>query len=55
MDKADKRIVFHDGPVNPEHIIEQEIIMVRRCQPPQTEIRAVHHDLAKFSNLGKYS
>jgi hypothetical protein len=37
--------------VDPEDIIKKEAGMVGRRQPPQAEVRLVHHQLSEFPNF----
>ena len=39
-------------PLDPEHVVEEQVVMVRRRQPLEAELRAVDHHLAERAYLG---
>ena len=46
-----KLVVLPLGTLQPQHSIEEQIVMVRRCEPLQAQFRPVHNHLAQFTNL----
>ena len=47
----DERVVLLLGPLDPDHIVEQQLLSVGRRQPRVLEARPVHDHLAQRSNL----
>ena len=48
----DEAIVLELRPLDPQHVVEQQLVVVRRGQPLETEIRAMDHHLAQLAHLG---
>ena len=46
-----ERIMFRLGLAHPQHVVEEQLLGVGRCEPAVFEPRAVHHHLAKLSDL----
>ena len=44
-------VVLVLGALHPEHVVEQQVVVVRRGQPLEAEFRAVHHHLAELAHL----
>ena len=44
-------VVLLLGPLDPEHIVEQQVVVVRRREPPQAQVRSVDHDLSQLADL----
>ena len=38
--------------LHPQHVVEEQLVVVRRCQPLQAELRPVHHHLPQLADLG---
>src|SRR3954454_20975939 len=39
-------------PLDPQHVVEQKLVVVRRRQPLEAEVRPVDHHLAQLADLG---
>ena len=44
-------VVFELGPLDPQHVVEEERVVTRRGQSLQAQVRAVDHHLAQFADL----
>ena len=47
----DERVVFLLGPLDPDHVVKQQLLGVRRRQPRVLEAGPVHDHLAQRSDL----
>ena len=45
-------VVLVLGALDPEHVVEQQVVVVRRREPLQAQLRPVHHHLAQRAHLG---
>ena len=44
-------VVLVLGPLDPQHVVEQQFVVVGRGQPLEAELRPVDHDLAQLAHL----
>ncbi len=52
---GDELVVLVLRPLDPQHVVEQQLIMIRRRQPLEAEVRAVDHHLAQLADLGMHT
>ena len=50
--RRDELVVLVLGPLDPQHVVEQQLVVVRRREPLQAEVRTVDHHLAQLAHLG---
>ncbi len=48
----DERVVFALGLFHPEHVVEEQLVVIGGGQTLEAEIRAMDHHLAEFSDFG---
>ena len=48
---GDELVVLVLRPLDPQHVVEQQLVVVRRRQPLQAQVRAVDHHLAELAHL----
>jgi hypothetical protein len=48
----DELVVLSLGPLDPQDVVEEQLVVVARRQPLQAEVRAVDDDLAELADLG---
>ena len=46
-----ERVVLLAGPLDPQHVVEQQVVVVGRGQPLELQVRPVDHDLAQLADL----
>ena len=51
-ERVGERVVLLAGPLHPQHVVEQEIVLVGRRQPLQLVPRPVEHDSPERADLG---
>ena len=49
---GDELVVLVLRPLDPQDVVEQQVVVVRRRQPLEAQVRAVDHDLAQLADLG---
>ena len=49
---GDELVVLPLGPLDPQDVVEQQLVVVARRQPLQAEVRAMDDDLAELADLG---
>ena len=49
---CDELVVLPLGALHPQHIVEQQVVVVGGGQPLQAELRPVDDDLAQLANFG---
>ena len=52
---SDELVVLVLRPLDPQHVVEQQVVVVRRRQALQAEVRAVDHHLAQLADLGMHT
>ena len=48
----DKLVVLPLSALDPQHIVEQQVVVIRRGQPLEAELRPVHNHLAQLADFG---
>ena len=51
-ERVGERVVFLAGPFDPEDVVEEELVAVRGCEPPELEVGAVEEDASQRADLG---
>ncbi len=49
---GDELVVLPLGPLDPQDVVEEQLVVVARRQPLQAEVRAMDDDLAELADLG---
>ena len=49
---GDELVVLVLGPLDPQDVVEQQLVVVRRREPLQAEVGAMDHHLAQPPDLG---
>ena len=48
---GDELVVLVLGPLHPEHVVEEQVVMIGGRQALETELRAVDHDLPQLAHF----
>ena len=48
----DELVVLPLGAFHPQHVVEQQVVVIRRGQPLEAELRPMHDHLAQLADFG---
>jgi hypothetical protein len=48
---SDELVVLVLRALDPEDVVEQELVVVRRCEAAEAEVRTMDHDLSELPDL----